>query len=998
MFKKNLRPNDLTVDRFKRPGAEWRRLKVLRQGRQPLQLGRVVRQFFWVFLPLSALVVAVSAELYRSEQNTSQTTIANREVHKIELQNATVIQELEPIVSDLRVLSSYREIKDLVAGKEFDKAALGTGLLDFARLKATYSAVRLLTPTGQGLVQVKLDGAKYAIVPESALQTAQKTPFEAGTTSEAGDILISPLELEREGNQLKRPFEAVIRLQAPLYDRQGELKAILQVRYRAERLRQKLRSAFAETGRVMMLNSEGYWLLSPNPEEEWGFLIPERRDRKFGQQFPEAWQQISLQRSGQFHTSQGLFTFTTVYPKLEQAASEVKNNSANNSADAWKIVSYVPIEVLDRRTNQLLDWLMPLNGGLIVLIGIVSGSMALMRSSRQRTQAELRQSTGQLREAERRDLLKSHITAQIRTSLDLDTILETAVAEIREVMQVDRCVFAWYVPRAEMPVWNVVKEAKLLQLASSLGEYSAALVGPLAKRVLDLEVLQIDEVAALEEPLLRQLLQTLGYKSFLGVPILTRPGEIGVVICGRNQRAQPWSTGEVELLRGVTDQLAIAINQAELYAESRSAAQALQASQEQLQAILDNSPAVIYVKDRQGRYQLVNRQFESLFGLSQSEVLGKTDQDLYPPEIAAALAENDRRVLDTGQPIQFEETVMEANQLRTYISAKFPLRSAGGQMETLCGISTDITDRIQAEAALSASEAQSRQKTQQLEQTLHELQETQTQLIQTEKMSSLGQLVAGVAHEINNPIGFIHGNLVHATNYIQDLLRLVDLYQSHIPQPPPVIAEEIEAMDLEFLTEDLTHLVKSMSVGTDRIREIVRSLRNFSRLDESEAKGVDIHEGIDSTLMILQSRLKSRGAQPAVTVIKHYGTLPLVHCFPSQLNQVLMNILANALDAMESHNETRSPDEIKQNPSQIEICTEVVEQWVQITIADNGAGMTEEVRSRLFDPFFTTKAIGKGTGLGLSISYQIIVEKHHGKLECQSELGKGAKFIIQIPA
>jgi signal transduction histidine kinase len=269
------------------------------------------------------------------------------------------------------------------------------------------------------------------------------------------------------------------------------------------------------------------------------------------------------------------------------------------------------------------------------------------------------------------------------------------------------------------------------------------------------------------------------------------------------------------------------------------------------------------------------------------------------------------------------------------------------------------------------------------------------QLIQSEKMSSLGQLVAGVAHEINNPINFIYGNLTPAKEYIEDLLTLLKLYQQHYPHPVTEIRDEAEAMDINFLMADLPKLLNSMGIGAKRITEIVRSLRTFSRLDESEMKAVNIHEGIDSTLMILEHRLKATSERPAIEVVKKYSNLPLVECYAGQLNQVFMNIIANAVDALE---EGKIKNFLALEALQIHIYTELKnDNEVVIHIRDNGVGVPEKLKKLLFDPFFTTKPIGKGTGLGLSISYKIVTEQHHGKLECLSTPGKGTEFIISIP-
>jgi signal transduction histidine kinase len=314
---------------------------------------------------------------------------------------------------------------------------------------------------------------------------------------------------------------------------------------------------------------------------------------------------------------------------------------------------------------------------------------------------------------------------------------------------------------------------------------------------------------------------------------------------------------------------------------------------------------------------------------------------------------------------------------------------------------------------VTVNERRLRKETAKSAQALQALQQTQAQLIQTEKMSSLGQLVAGVAHEINNPINFIYGNLPHASEYAQDLMGLVKLYDATYPHPDPAIAHYQRAIDLDFLMEDLPKMLESMSIGADRIREIVLSLRNFSRLDEAEMKRVNVHEGIDSTLLILQNRLKGTAGQTPIEVVKDYGELPLVECYVGQLNQVFMNILSNAIDALEQYNQQRSREDISANPSIITIHTEAIPkensdsgsisairsipQSVLISIRDNGSGIPAANQSRLFDPFFTTKPIGKGTGLGLSISYQIVVEKHRGMLKCISEPGKGAEFRIEIP-
>lgn len=353
-------------------------------------------------------------------------------------------------------------------------------------------------------------------------------------------------------------------------------------------------------------------------------------------------------------------------------------------------------------------------------------------------------------------------------------------------------------------------------------------------------------------------------------------------------------------------------------------------------------------------------------------------------QLMAGLLEQKFQEINTAKE-QLEQRVQERTK---------ELSTANQELEI------EVAERQRVADALQESEALLKTQAKDLETALYELQHTQAQLVQTEKMSSLGQLVAGVAHEINNPINFIYGNLIHAQDYTQDLLSLVEIYQQYCPNSLPIIQKEIEAIDLEFLKDDLPKLMDSMQVGAERIHEIVQSLRSFSRLDEAEVKAVDIHEGIDSTLMILKSRLKSTLKHPGIEVIKEYGQLPLVECYPGQLNQVFMNILVNSIDSLEekfTYNAEDNGSSLGSLPW-IRICTEIVdEDWVAIRIGDNGLGITKDQYLKLFDPFFTTKPIGKGTGLGLSISYQIIVEKHGGKLYCVAEPKLGAEFIIEIP-
>lgn len=375
-------------------------------------------------------------------------------------------------------------------------------------------------------------------------------------------------------------------------------------------------------------------------------------------------------------------------------------------------------------------------------------------------------------------------------------------------------------------------------------------------------------------------------------------------------------------------------------------------------------------------------------GISATEAVSKFPEEVFGDVQGAKMRQQYIRCLEAGIPITYEEYLVFQGQEHCWLTTLNPLRNAEGKIYRIVGTSFNISDRKQALTQL-------KQQTKELEAALSELQNAQIQLVQSEKMSSLGNLVARVADEINNPVNFINGNIDRVSNYAQDLLKLVQTYQQYYPQPASEIKELASEIDLEFLFTDLPSLLDSMRIGAQRIREIVAYLGTFSPIDEAEIEKVDIHYCLDSTLAILENRIKAKGDRESIEIIKEYGNLPQVECYPGQLDRVFMNILVNALDTLEESIEINK--QADSNP-QINISTELTESdKVTIRIADNGMGIPDDIKEKLFDPFFTTKSVGKGTGMGLSISYQIISQRHGGSIECISQPGEGSTWIVSIP-
>ncbi|MBN3942638.1 AAA family ATPase [Nostoc sp. NMS9] len=475
-------------------------------------------------------------------------------------------------------------------------------------------------------------------------------------------------------------------------------------------------------------------------------------------------------------------------------------------------------------------------------------------------------------------------------------------------------------------------------------------------------------------------------QSVLCTPILNQGRLVGILYLENQLTQGVFTSDRLSLVNFLCTQAAISLENAQLYNHLQEREKFLSSIYEGVGCLI----CVIDVRDN-GKFEYTgwSKSCELAVGISASQVLGKTPQELHGDE-GAVVSQNYLRCFQSGIPITYEECLTFNDQKTWWLTTLSPLKDQTGKVYRIVATTINISDRKQAESAVT-------EKSQALGTALEDLQQAQLQIVQSEKMSALGNLVAGVAHEMNNPLGFIAASLKQAKPTIADVVQHLKLYQESLPNPGAEIIDHAEEIDLDYSLEDLPKAIDSMVMACDRLKNISTSLRTFSRADKDYKVPFKIHEGIESTILILKHRLKANEQRPAIEVITDYGTLPQVECFPGQLNQVFMNILANAIDALDESNTGRDFAEIQENPHKITIQTSLKDNQVKITIADNANGMNEAVKQKIFDHLFTTKSVGKGTGLGLAIARQIVVEKHGGSIHCNSSPGKGTEFVIAIP-
>ncbi|MEH2425822.1 MAG: GAF domain-containing protein [Nostoc sp.] len=627
-------------------------------------------------------------------------------------------------------------------------------------------------------------------------------------------------------------------------------------------------------------------------------------------------------------------------------------------------------------------------------------------------------------QAEQQKTLTSVIT-RIRESLDLDTIFQTTVTEARQMLQADRVTVFRFDPQKD---WEgeFISEDVVPECNSVIAEkvYDYCFSENFAPLYAQGRVNAIADIYQGKFPSCYvQILEKFQVRANMIAPLLKK-GELWGLLCIHQCKApRDWQPSEIEFTSQMAEQLGVALKQdSYLKQVQMQVVQLAKASerekamerQELLAATIDKIRQSLDIKTI---FRTTTQAVRELLEVERVAIY-RFNQDWSGKFVADSFKDGWKPVVQ-AQPMIIEtfEDTDDDNQLprnETFV----PIREG----EKLWGLlvayqnsqprywkeeEINLLAQVGVQFGIAIQQAelleQTKRQTLEITQALQELKQTQTRLIQGEKMAGLGQLLAGVAHEINNPITFIFGNLIHLNEYTQEMLNVVKLYRQN-SSLLPTVQEQIDKTDLDFLIEDLPKTLESMKVGTDRICEIVLSLRNFSRTDEAELKPIDIQAGLDSTLLILGHRLKNNSERPAIEIIKKYSILSLLECYPAQLNQVFMNLLSNSIDALEEKFKTIQQKYLKLSqtcpriPLTIWISTQTVKNQIVIRIADNGLGIPEEVRSHIFNPFFTTKAPGKGTGLGLSISYQIVVEKHHGQIKCSSKPGEGTEFLIEIPS
>ncbi|MBV6624742.1 MAG: GAF domain-containing protein [Rivularia sp. (in: Bacteria)] len=665
-------------------------------------------------------------------------------------------------------------------------------------------------------------------------------------------------------------------------------------------------------------------------------------------------------------------------------------------------------------------------------------------------ETQVKQRTDALQQSAKQRKILFEIVTKIRESLDLEVVFKTTTQQLCQALQADRvAVYRFNSDWSGEFIAEFVNEGWVKLVSSDIktiwrDTYLQETQGGSYRFNKSTVIDDIYQAGYADCHI--EILEQFQARAYAVAPIFRGEQLWGLLAAYQNSAPRHWKALEIKLLCETATQFGVAIQQSELLTQTKQQAISLEKASEQQRLLFNLVAKMRKSLDLNTIFQITTKELRRILNTHRVGVYRFDTDSEY--NYGVFIAEDIAKGIDSALAVKIKDKCFAENYVNKYrygrISVVTDVRNAGlkdchiailEEFQVTANIIAPVMKgeelwgllcihqcdkprewktseiqfvtqvAIQLSIALEQADllAQSRSQTEEIKTTLVNLRKAQAQLVQSEKMSSLGQLVAGIAHEINNPVNFIYGNINHIHQYAEDLLGILELYQQSCDGNNCEIEERAEEIDLEFLVDDLPKMLSSMKIGASRIREIVLSLRNFSRLDEADLKAADIHEGIESTLLILQYRLKAKPNSLGVELIKEYGELPEVECYAGQLNQVLMNVFSNAIDALEEGVSTGfwevEADNNQSGIPKIRICTHISEDKnrIVIRIADNGLGMTETVMNRMFDPFFTTKPVGKGTGLGLSISYQIIVDKHGGIFNCKSLPRKGTEFSIEIP-
>ncbi|KAF0215066.1 MAG: hypothetical protein FD174_4237 [Geobacteraceae bacterium] len=878
-----------------------------------------------IFLPMAVVVGGILFAIYYSEARNERRIIESRERGNTAFSKMVVAGEFEKVLMDLKFISGHHELQRVFDFGTKGAKYLAHDYLAFCEAKKIYDQVRYLDETGMEIVRVNFNNGVPAIVPDDRLQNKGKRYyFKDAFTLAKGETFISPLDLNVEGNQIEQPIKPMIRFGTPVFDNKDRKRGIVLLNYfGAKMISDFTRSSFS-SGHLMLLNSDGYFLKGPRPEIEWGFMYGDKNQLTFQKIYPNAWPRISQAESGQFYASDGLYTFTTIYPlsggqKSSTGSVEAftpSGRSLKTNEYYWKIVTHVPPEALNASADRLLDKLIKI---YLVLMTLLAGSSWLL-------------AVFQIEGVESREELKRFADKLLVQHEELTNLFN----------RVDKIKKEWELTMdclGDM-VFLVDGEGRIRRCNKALEEFTGRS---------DKEL-----IGEHWEEMLQGLGDKVGITHEGGVEFHDRKSGKWFLLNAYPFRGEEF-TGNVLTIHELTEIKRVGLELEGMY-------KVVESNRNQLQLALNEISSHIQEVVREKGF---NVRFNNLHLLK-----------------------------------CYEENKCERKECPCYGREGMRCWQIAGTYcggETRCALSQEydsctdcaVFKKATSDPVLQIGEHFNNMmhmlelKNSELQKAHAELKATQSQILQREKMASIGQLAAGVAHEINNPIGFILSNLRTLSKYTERLSEFIAYLSGMIElcagaEAKNELAEIKSRLKIEYILTDLGNLVTESLDGADRVKQIVQDLKGFSHIDEVEHKMADLNAGLESTINIVWNELKYKAE-----LKKDYGVLPMTMCNPGQLNQVFMNILVNASHAIDTH-------------GIITVSTWTDEKDIFISIADTGRGIAEENLRRVFEPFFTTKEVGEGTGLGLSIAYDII-KKHDGDINVRSKIGEGTEFTLRVP-